>query len=36
MGPFSTITITPPEEYIDFEKVIARANSGQIQVVKSR
>jgi hypothetical protein len=36
MGPFSTITITPPEEDIDFENVIASANSGQIQVVKSR
>ena len=36
MGPFSTITITPPEEDIDFENVIARANSGQIQVVKFR
>jgi hypothetical protein len=36
MGPFSTITITPPEEDIDFENVIARANSGQIQVVRSR
>jgi hypothetical protein len=36
MGPFSTITITPPEEDLDFESVIASANSGQIQVVKSR
>lgn len=36
MGPFSAVTITPPAEDIDFEKVIVRANNGQVQVVKSR
>jgi hypothetical protein len=36
MGPFSTVTITPPAEDMDFENIIARANNGQIQVIKSR
>ena len=36
MGPFSSVTITPPAEDMDFENIIARANNGQIQVVKSR
>jgi hypothetical protein len=36
MGPFSTVTITPPAEDMDFKNIIARANNGQIQVVKSR
>jgi hypothetical protein len=36
MGPFSSVTVTPPAEDMDFENIIARANNGQIQVVKSR
>jgi hypothetical protein len=36
MGAFSSITITPPPEDMDFENIIVRANNGQIQVVKSR
>ena len=36
MGPFSSVTITPPAEDMDFENIITRANNGQIQVVKSR
>jgi hypothetical protein len=36
MGAFSSITITPPPEDMDFENIIVRANYGQVQVVKSR
>jgi hypothetical protein len=36
MGAFSSITITPPPEDMDFENIIVRANNGQVQVVKSR
>ena len=36
MGPFSSVTITPPAEDMDFENIITRANNGKIQVVKSR
>ena len=36
MGPFSSVTITPPIEDMDFENIIVRANNGQVQVVKSR
>ena len=36
MGAFSSITITPPPEDMDFENIIVRANNGQGQVVKSR
>lgn len=36
MGPFSSVTITPPAEDMDFENIIVRANNGQVQVVKSR
>lgn len=36
MGPFSSVTITPPTEDMDFENIIVRANNGQVQVVKSR
>jgi hypothetical protein len=36
MGPFSSVTITPPTEDMDFEIIIVRANDGQVQVVKSR
>jgi hypothetical protein len=36
MGAFSSVTITPPPEDMDFENIIVRANNGQIQVVKSR
>jgi hypothetical protein len=36
MGPFSSVTITPPAEDMDFDKIIARGNNGQVQVVKQR
>lgn len=36
MGPFSSVTITPPTKDMDFENIIVRANNGQVQVVKSR
>jgi hypothetical protein len=36
MGAFSSVTITPPPEDMDFENIIVRANNGQVQVVKSR
>ena len=36
MGAFSSITITPPPEDMDFENIIVRANNGQVQVIKSR
>ena len=36
MGAFSSVTITPPPEDMDFKNIIVRANNGQVQVVKSR
>ena len=36
MGAFSSVTITPPPEDMDFENIIVRANNGQVQVIKSR
>lgn len=36
MGPFSSVTITPPPEDMDFDKIIVKANNGQVQVVKQR
>jgi hypothetical protein len=36
LGAFSSVTITPPPEDMDFENIIVRANNGQIQVIKSR
>jgi hypothetical protein len=36
MGPFSSVTLTPPAEDMDFDNIIVRANNGQVQVVKQR
>jgi hypothetical protein len=36
MGPFSSVTITPPAEDMDFDNIIVKANNGQVQVVKQR
>ena len=36
MGPFSSVTITPPAEDMNFDNIIVRANNGQVQVVKQR
>ena len=36
MGPFSSVTITPSAEDMDFDNIIVRANNGQVQVVKER
>ena len=36
MGAFSSVTITPTPEDMDFENIIVGANNGQVQVVKSR
>ena len=36
MGPFSSVTITPPTEDMNFDKIIVKANNGQVQVVKQR
>jgi hypothetical protein len=36
MGPFSSVTLTPPAEDMDFDNIIVKANNGQVQVVKQR
>jgi hypothetical protein len=36
MRPFSSVTITPPAEDMNFDNIIVRANNGQVQVVKQR
>ena len=36
MGPFSSVTITPTPEDMNFDKIIVKANNGQVQVVKQR
>jgi hypothetical protein len=36
MGPFSSVTITPSAEDMDFDNIIVRANNGQVQIVKQR
>ena len=36
MGPFSSAMVTPEPEAMGFDKVIVKANNGQIEVVKQR
>jgi hypothetical protein len=36
MGPFSSAMITPETNAMGFDKVIVKANNGQIEVVKQR
>jgi hypothetical protein len=36
MGPFSSAMMTPETEDIDFDKIIVKANNGEVEVVKQR
>lgn len=37
MGPFSSVMITPPDpDNLDFDRIIVRANDGEVEVIKSK
>ncbi len=36
LGPFATIMISPETQNINFEKIIVKANNGQVESIKNR